>query len=242
MRAIPQLFHVGALLFLMVMPAYAGPPYLTDDPEPTDLHHYEIYAFGSGTAMRDGMDGEAGIDFNYGGAEDLQLTAILPLTYEPGSKTGIGNIELAAKYRFLKQDDIGFDVATFPALILPSASEDVGSQHAAFFLPLWAQKDIGPWSVFGGGGCTLNENGDDRNFCSAGLAITREVISGLRVGAEVFHQGADSVDARASTSLGFGLTYDLNDHYHLLAYAGPGLQHVGETGRYNWYFSTLFTF
>lgn len=242
MRAIPQPFHVGAFLLLVTLPAYAGPPYLTDDPEPTDLHHYEIYAFGSGTAMRDGMDSEAGIDFNYGGAENLQLTAILPLTYEPSGKAGLGNIELAAKYRFLEQDDFGFDVAAFPALILPSASMDIGAQHAALFLPLWAQKDFGSWSVFGGGGCTLNQSGDDRNFCSMGLAVTKEVVDGWRLGIEVFHQTADSIDAKASTSLGMGLTYDLSETFHLLAYGGPGLQNAGDAGRYNWYLSTLITF
>ena len=38
----------------LTMPAVAGPPYLTDDPEPTDYKHFEIYAFTNGTATRDG--------------------------------------------------------------------------------------------------------------------------------------------------------------------------------------------
>lgn len=80
------------------------------------------------------------------------------------------------------------------------------------------------------------------DFCSFGLAVTREMFEGLRLGVEVFHQSADSLDTRASTSLGFGLTYDLNENYHLLAYGGPGLQNAGQVGRYNWYLSTLFTF
>ena len=56
----------------------AGPPYLTDDPEPTDYQHFEIYTFTEGTATRDGTSGEGGIDFNYGGAPNLQLTATVP--------------------------------------------------------------------------------------------------------------------------------------------------------------------
>ncbi len=56
----------------------AGPPYLTDDPEPTDYQHFEIYTFSNGTATRDGSSGEGGIDFNYGGAPNLQLTATVP--------------------------------------------------------------------------------------------------------------------------------------------------------------------
>jgi hypothetical protein len=30
---------------LLSLPALAGPPYITDDPEPTDTGHYEIYFF-----------------------------------------------------------------------------------------------------------------------------------------------------------------------------------------------------
>jgi len=31
--------------------AYAGPPYVSDDPEPTDYRHFEIYTFNSGTLV-----------------------------------------------------------------------------------------------------------------------------------------------------------------------------------------------
>jgi hypothetical protein len=67
----------GALL-LGISPAMAGPPYMTDDPEPTDYKHFEIYNFTNGTATRANTSGEAGIDINYGGAPNLQLTATLP--------------------------------------------------------------------------------------------------------------------------------------------------------------------
>src|SRR5277367_5925419 len=85
--------------------ALAGPPYLSDDPEPTDYRHFEIYTFSNGTVTGDGTSGEAGIDFNYGAAPNLQLTAVLPAGYDFGSASpsvaGLSNIELGAKYRFL---------------------------------------------------------------------------------------------------------------------------------------------
>src|SRR5271170_1435998 len=88
-------------------PALAGPPYVSDDPEPTDYRHFEIYSFNNGMAARDGISGASGIDFNYGAAPDLQLTATLPVGFDQptGSKTsfGLSNVELAAKYRFLYQ-------------------------------------------------------------------------------------------------------------------------------------------
>jgi hypothetical protein len=71
----------GTLVLGTVIPAMAGPPYMTDDPEPTDYQHFEIYTFSNGTATRDGTSGEGGIDFNYGGAPNLQLTATVPAGY-----------------------------------------------------------------------------------------------------------------------------------------------------------------
>jgi Putative MetA-pathway of phenol degradation len=235
-------FAAALALLALASPAWAGPPYLSDDPQPTDFGHYEIYAFGLGTSGVNGMEGEAGIDFNYGAAPDLQLTAVVPMAYDGEGHKGLGNIELAAKYRFLHQDEDGIDLSVFPRAFLPSASRDVGDQHASFLLPLWAEKDFGAWSLFGGGGCVLNRSGDDRNFCLGGMALTRTVTSDLHLGLEVFRQTADAVDSKASTLLGAGLTYDLSEHYHLLAYWGPSLQNVQQTGRSDWYSALLFTF
>jgi hypothetical protein len=125
-RAWPIVLVLGAL----ARPALAGPPYISDDPEPTDTNHFEIYSFNQGTATRSGTSGMAGIDFNYGAAPDLQLTAMLPAGFNSptGEQTSIGmtNIELAAKYRFLHQDTFGLDVSFFPRVFLPSGSNSIG--------------------------------------------------------------------------------------------------------------------
>jgi len=230
---------------LMPTAALCGPPYISDDPAPTDYEHFEIYAFSGGTVSQDGNGGAAGIDFNYGATPDLQLTAVVPVAFEDtpgGTQSGIGNIELAAKFRFAHQDDIGWDIAVFPRVFLPSASSNIGDQHTSFLLPLWFGKVFGKWSTFGGGGCVLNNGGDSRNFCLAGWALTRQVLPSLQLGAEILHQTADTKGGHASTALGAGLKYDITDNYHFLAYLGPGLENTAETGRYNWYASILFTF
>ena len=236
---------------LLVVPlvsslAWAGPPFVSDDPEPTDYQHYEIYLFTGGTNARDGTDGAAGLDFNYGATPNLQLTAVFPIEFESASGAstvaGLGNIELAAKYRFVHQADGGWDVAIFPRVFLPSGSAKLGDRHLSLLIPLWAGKDWGDWSTFGGGGCVLNNGGESQNFCLAGWALTRRMLPNLRLGAEVVHQTADTKGGRASTGMGGGLIYDINDNYHLLAYAGPGLQNADETGRTSWYASILFTF
>jgi hypothetical protein len=240
----------SALFFLGIMslalPAAAGPPYFTDDPVPTDTGHFEVYLFGAGTHTRAGSDGAAGLDVSYGGAKNLQLSATVPVAYETprGAPTigGIGNIELAAKYRFLSQEEFGLDVAVFPRVFLPSASNRVGDQHVSFFLPIWIGKDWDKWSTFGGGGCVITQGAGSKDFCLTGWAITRQVLPRLQVGAEIYHITAAAQGEHTTTGLGFGARYDVSEALHLVASFGPGLQHAATTNQYSWYTALLFTF
>ncbi len=239
---------VGAA-FALALPtraAFAGPPYVADDPEPTDYRHFEIYTFNNGTTARDGTTGESGIDFNYGAAPDLQLTATLPAGFDRpaggGTSFGMSNIELAAKYRFLHQDGFGLDVSVFPRVFLPSGSNVIGDNHASLLLPVWAQKDwSGGWSAFGGGGCTVSEF-RAVDFCQAGAVLSYQLLPKLQIGAELFHQTAYSRATPATTSAGIGWRYDLNDNYHLLVYVRRGIENTDQADRYSWYASVLFTF
>jgi hypothetical protein len=226
--------------------ALAGPPYVSDDPEPTDYKHYEIYTFSSGTASRDGRSGDMGIDFNYGAAPDLQLTATLPVGFESPktgeTKLGLSNIEFAAKYRFLHQNTVGWDVSVFPRIFLPSPSSAVGDRKPSLLLPIWVQKDFGNgWSTFGGGGCSVNAD-SSKNACLAGWVVTRKILPKLQLGVELSYRTADSSGTLASSSLGVGVTYDINDTYHLLGYLRRGIQNTNETDQYSWYAALLTTF
>ena len=136
-----------AAILLGLLPgwAWAGPPYDTDDPEPTDLRHWEIYLFGAGARSGGAFDGSAGLDLNYGAVKDVQLTATLPIDFTrgPGARTGIGDVELGVKYRFFHDEAAGVSIAAFPRLILPTSGRRFGSGKTAMLLPVWGQKDIG---------------------------------------------------------------------------------------------------
>ncbi|MFZ1989937.1 MAG: transporter [Alphaproteobacteria bacterium] len=245
-RALTSLAAGSVLLLVLLRPALAGPPYVTDDPAPTDYKHFEIFLYTSGTHTRDETSTESGIELNYGAAPDLQLAVTLPVVYESPrdeeTAAGVGNIELSFKYRFLHSSEIGWDVAVYPQITLPSGSSKVGDRPGSIFFPVWLGRDWGKWSTFGGGGCAINRGGGSQDFCLASWALTRQFLPNLQLGAEIVHQTADTKDGRATTGVGAGLIYDLSENYHLLAYAGPGVQNAAETNQYSWYASILFTF
>lgn len=221
------------------VPAAAGPPFFSDDPEPTDPSRWEIYGYLAGTHVAGGTGGEGGLDINYGGARDLQLTAVVPLEYQHqrGTDVALGDVELAVKFRFLHQRPGSAmpDVAFFPRVFVPTAPARFGTGRVGLLLPLWAQKDLGKWSLFGGGGYTLNPGVGQRDYALGGVGVLRRVTDRLSLGAEVYHYTRDAADARAYTAVGVGGLYRLNRHYSLLASAGPGIEHAREQGRYSFY-------
>jgi hypothetical protein len=228
---------VGAGLAIAV-PAAAGPPYLTDDPEPTDPGHWEIYNYVIGL-NGPGLAGEAGFDINYGGAKNLQLTMVLPLAlqnangvFDRGLQGGTGVIELAAKYKFLHQSDDSWlpDVSFFPRAFVPT-NDRFGSSRVNLWLPFWGEKDLGPWSVFGGGGYQINPGPGQASFWQGGLALSRAFGKRFSFGGEVYAQTRDSVAGGGYTATDLAATYRLTAHWTLMGSAGPAWLEGGGHGQ-----------
>lgn len=215
--------------------AVAGPPFLTDDPEPTDTGHWEIYAplletEGHGPAF----DGAFGAELNYGAAPNLQLTVGLPLAYaheKHNWQWAAGDLEASIKYRFYHDENAGLSIAAFPGVTLPTAGKHLGADHVTALLPLWFQKDSGHWSVFGGGGYAFNPGTLQRNYWTGGLAISSQMNDQLLLGFEADRQGADAVEGNASTRLGIGFIFDLPGPLRVLGSGGPTFEdHSHATG------------
>ena len=232
--ALPKRF---ALLVCVAVaaPALAGPPYETDDPQPTERGHWEIYAFGTREGLGADVSGVAGVDLNYGPVDGVQLTATLPIAYAHESGAAVGDVEIGVKYRFLHDERSGIDVAIFPRVILPTAGKGFGPGRVSVLLPVWAQKSFGPWAVFGGGGYTINPGVGQLNFASGAIAVTRTLSERLSVGIEGLRIGPDAVDARASTSVGIGAILKLDEHLALLASGGPIFEDGSPRAQYRLY-------
>ncbi len=238
-KALVRLALPALLLTCLAAPAAAGPPYVTDDPQPTDLGHYEVYFFASGSHVPGSTAGATGVDFNYGAARDLQLTAVFPLAYERGdqSQTGPGNVELAAKYKFVHQSDAAGlpDLSLFPRLFVPTGGHRFGTGRLSLLLPLWAQWDFGAWSLFGGGGYTINPGAGQRDYWTAGATLSLALGQRASIGAEVYHRGPDAADARRYTGFNIGATWRASNHWSIIGAAGPGLENPRSGGQFNAY-------
>jgi hypothetical protein len=106
----------------------------------------------------------------------------------------------------------------------------MGAGRLTALLPVWAQKDWGPWSVFGGGGYAINPGLGNRDYWTGGIAVSRQLTERWLVGAEMQHDGPDTVGGNAATRLGVAAIYDLPGAPRLMASGGPTFEHGGSTG------------
>ena len=223
----------------------AGPPFLTDDPEPVDHQHWEAYLFASGDHTSGGyrIDGPA-VEMNYGVLPDTQLHLIVPMTTAGGggmsTVSGLGDTELGVKYRFVHETNGWPQIGIFPMAELPTgdAGRGLGNGRVWFRLPLWAQKSFGPWTTYGGGGAALNSAPGQRNYPFGGWLVQRGFGSHLTLGGEIFAQGKDMDGDRGFAALNFGGSYNVNDHFSLLFSAGHS---VAGDGHALWYFGLYWT-
>jgi hypothetical protein len=219
-----------ALVLVMPQPAFAGPPYITDDPMPTDLHHWEIYAYSDNGFLHHEMEGESGLDMNFGLAPHTQLSATVAGGYANRDGRGLvaTDTEIGIKYAFIHDEAAGFNVSFFPKVILPTAP---GRGRVSYDLPVWAQKDWGKWSLFGGGGPTIRSGYGARTSWQEGIALTRQITDGLALGIEAAHNGREADGERGSTAAQIGTSIHLRGPFTLMAAAGPTIEdHTGRTG------------
>ena len=228
--------HFFLLMFsLFLVPALAGsafpgPPFVTDDPEPVEYRHWEIYLASEHAKDKDGWSGTAPhFEANYGALPNLQLHLIAPLAYvkpnDGPSHYGFGDMELGAKYRFIQENDWRPQVGTFTMLEVPtgSSSKGLGSGHVRAFLPIWFQKSFGPWQSYGGGGYWINPGSGNKNYWFFGWQVQRELSKAVTVGAEIFYNTPSANGEGGRTGFNIGTIINFTDEHHLLFSAGRGI-------------------
>jgi hydrogenase/urease accessory protein HupE len=76
----------------------------------------------------------------------------------------------------------------------------------------------------------------------AGWLLQRQVTEKLALGAEVFHQTADTDGGQDSSGFNIGGVYDLTGDDHLLLSLGRGIQNASATNRFSYYLAYQRTF
>ena len=232
-RIFPSLFLV-VILAVPELRAQAGPPFQTDDPTPVELGHYEFYIFGTidGTPAELDPTGPA-FEFNWGAIPNIQLHAILPLgavmpsnnpVYAPGgtgsSAFGLTDMELGVKYGFIKQTKHRPQIGSFTMFEIPTgnSTKGLGVGKVWHKLPIWVEKEFGPWSLCGGMGYTVVPQSGYNNYLYGGFLVKREINKKLELSAEIFshaREGFAAAQTQASTMI------DAGGYYH---FKSPGLQ------------------
>jgi hypothetical protein len=231
---------VGWAMLLLLSPfstavwGQAGPPFQTDDPTPVDLGHYEAYVFGTVDGTPVELDTiSPGFEFNWGAIPNIQLHVILPLgevipsnkpAYAPGgmgpSAFGLQDMELGVKWGFIKQTKRRPQIGSFTMFEIPtgSYSKGLGVGKVWYKLPIWVEKEFGPWSLVGGLGYAVVPQYQYKKYLYGGYLVKRTLIEKLELSAEVFShasEGFAAAQTQASTLI------DAGGYYH---FKQPGLQ------------------
>jgi hypothetical protein len=127
---------------------------------------------------------------------------------------GLTDMELGAKIAWIKESKYFPQIGSFTMFEMPTGNYDsgLGVGKVWYRLPLWAQKNIGPWLLDGGAGETVVPQKDYRDFPYGGFLL-KYTFPGDRVelGGEVFAHGAEgpaTPQTQASTLI------DLGGYYH----------------------------
>ncbi|HVP07401.1 MAG TPA: hypothetical protein VMS71_06125 [Candidatus Acidoferrum sp.] len=238
--------RITLAVLLTATTLYAGPPFVTDDPAPVELHHWELYLASQLTRNADGSAGTLPhIEINYGVVSDVQLHLIVARAFNrpPGGPTdnGLGDIEAGVKLRFIQESNGRSMAGIFPMLEIPTGSESrgLGSGHLQAFLPIWLQKSWNEWTSYGGGGYFINPGDGHRNYWLAGWEIQRTINNHLFLGGELFGTTPDVEGSEGRLNFSAGGQIDLNSLHHVLFSAGRS---ISGDSKFQAYFGYQLTF
>lgn len=235
-----------ALLFCFValiapLRAVAGPPFDTDDPDPTDYRNYEIY-FGA-TTHRDGPTSTSELPFlevNYGLMPNVQFSVHVGDAEQTAADAapayGYEDSQMGLKVRFIQETARSPQVSFYPQITFPTGGPALGAGHGTLFLPVWAQKTVGKVTLFGGGGYDFDRDATGTGDWQAGVAATEPVGPDDTIGMEFTRTTPH--DAYQQSDVGFGYIHSIGSLHALLFSVGRSFgpqPHYRGYAAYGWF-------
>jgi hypothetical protein len=199
--------------------ALAGPPFDTDDPDPTEYRNYEIYA--GMTTHRDTATSTSELAFleiNYGLMPNVQFSVhagtVEDTSFQQPNTYGMEDFQMGLKTRFIQESAYSPQVSIYPQVTFASGATGTTQGHGTFFLPIWAQKTMGKVTVFGGGGWEFDRDSTGNGDWQAGLAATYPLTADDTIGMEVTRTTPH--DDYSQSDIGVGYIHSLGKLHALL--------------------------
>jgi Putative MetA-pathway of phenol degradation len=218
---------------LIIAPIQAGPPFVTDDPEPPPPGGWEINVpfIPERTPGKTEVDAPL-FDLNYG-LPNIQLKLEIPVAIvhndNDGTAAGVGDLLIGVKWRFLNNERSQVQFGIYPQLLLPTGDRGrgLGDGGSAFVFPLLAQRNWEKWTLYGNVGYWWQGADDTRNYFYAGAVLEREINKRLELGVELFGNSPKERGGRSEMAFNVGGTWKLSKHFNLLFSGGRDI--VGDT-------------
>jgi hypothetical protein len=222
---------------------YAGPPFITDDPEPVKFRHWEFYLSSAMSFDKSDLDATLPhFEVNYGLIPNVQVHLLVPMAYARTGNIGnygLGNTEFGFKYRFY-EDTSDFQIGIFPLLKIPTHKNQNAPSNVNIqaFLPVWLQKSWGDFTTYGGIGYWYNPGPGLKNWIFAGWEGQYAFSDFFTLGGELYYHTADERDAQPDIGFNLGGFINLSDMHHILLSAGRSMK---SQSSYTLYIGYLFT-
>jgi hypothetical protein len=224
---------IGTGCLLAISSAQAGPPFVTDDPEPPPPGEWEINVPFIIERMPGKTEMDAPLfDFNYG-LPNVQLKLEIPVRIvhedNDGTAAGAGDLLLGVKWRFFNNQKSQLQFGIYPQLLVPSGdhTRGLGEGEPGFVFPVLAQKSWEKWTLYGNVGYWWQTAAETRDYFYAGAVLEREINERLELGVELFGNSPKEHGGRSELAFNVGGTWKLNEHLNLLFSGGRDI--VGDT-------------
>ncbi len=228
----------GLIILISAEISIGGPPFLTDDPEPVDLKHWEFYISSINIFQQGDQSGTAPhIEMNYGIIRDVQVHVLLPLNYNHISGRnitfGYAYSEIGLKYRFMKETANRPQIGTFPIIEIPTIkNNEFGNGKTQVFLPIWIQKSWNKITTYGGAGYWINPGTGNRNWVFAGWELQYDFSEKVTLGGELYYHSSDAIGSLSATAFNLGGSINLTKKFHIIFSAGHSLLNKSFTSAY----------
>lgn len=251
MKEIVRFGHwVWILIPLLVLTgelSFAGPPFLTDDPDPVPFGHWEYYLSSENSFDIRNHSANGTLphfEVNWGAITNVQLHLIVPSSYlfnAPNELSyGYTFTELGVKYRFIKETANVPEIGVFPIAEVPTIHDSrFGKEYLQVYLPLWIQKSWNKLTTYGGAGYWINPGSGNENWVFTGWEVQYDFTDFLTLGTEAYFHTTSSKGNNSVTGLTLGGFLNFSKYIHFIFSVGHTLSGANQVTSYAGLYVTI---